>query len=323
VSNLKVAALMCSYNGLSRGYLKEALLSVMNQTRKVDEFVFVDDGSTDGTVEFVKTFVPNAKIIRTLNGGLPKARNAGIAAAESDVIAFLDDDDLWAKDRIERTLDPYEKDPKLLESTIVFSGSKVFYGVSPSEGFLQNSMDCYAHWPACLVGSIIDGNGGVMLPLNIYKKVGFFREDLRTGEDLDYWHRALLKKINFRQIQEPLFFYRKSHSSMTSGSSYELKRINFVKTQLQYDPGLDPRPIMFCLAFGAVIRQISKFQLRGQKLFWSEIFLNFSFACILIVVFRMLSLLVGFNRVMKNYFRSIEAEIVSHLAVKPKHRGGC
>lgn len=313
---ITVAGLMCSYNGRSRGFLEQALLSVKNQTRPLDEFVFVDDGSNDNTAELVASIIPSAKIIRITNGGLPRARNLGIAQISSDLIALLDDDDLWAGGRIEQTVAPYQSDPSLLATTIIFSSSKIFLGKNPNRGHYLESLDCYGSWPACLVGPVIDGNGGVMLPLIVSKAVGPFREDLRHGEDLDMWHRALINGFKIIQIKSPLFFYRKSHASMSTGKEHDRRRFNFIQGQLGYDTRLNEEPILFCLSFAAFIRAILGVRFAESFYFMRMSKKFFCSASPAVICYRTLSIVSGFSRSLKNYFRSCECRVVSAAALK-------
>ena len=77
------------------GHLEEALASIEAQAYPNLEVVFSDDGSTDGTVEFIKKAQPGVLLIEQPNQGPGAARNRGIEAATGEYIAFLDSDDLW------------------------------------------------------------------------------------------------------------------------------------------------------------------------------------------------------------------------------------
>jgi glycosyltransferase involved in cell wall biosynthesis len=85
-----VTVIVASHNG--ERFLREALESLFAQDFESFEVVFVDDGSTDWTGEIAKAFP--LRYVHQQNKGLPAARNAGLATAEGELIAFLDDDDL-------------------------------------------------------------------------------------------------------------------------------------------------------------------------------------------------------------------------------------
>ena len=85
-----VTVVVAAYNG--ERFLRETLESLFAQDFDSFEAVFVDDGSEDGTAEIARSFP--VRYVRQENQGLPAARNAGLALARGELIAFLDDDDL-------------------------------------------------------------------------------------------------------------------------------------------------------------------------------------------------------------------------------------
>ncbi|MFN2121625.1 MAG: glycosyltransferase family 2 protein [Anaerolineales bacterium] len=97
-----VSVVVGVYN--SAPWVREALDSVMEQTRPVSEVVVVDDGSTDKTPEIVKSYGGIVKYVQEAHRGRPH-RNTGILAANGEVIAFLDGDDIWAPSKIERQVE--------------------------------------------------------------------------------------------------------------------------------------------------------------------------------------------------------------------------
>lgn len=86
-------------------YLDEALGSVVSQTYRDLEVIVVDDGSTDGSGEICDAWAghdPRVTVVHQPNGGLSRARNVGLDLASGDVVAFLDSDDAWLPDLVER-----------------------------------------------------------------------------------------------------------------------------------------------------------------------------------------------------------------------------
>ena len=99
---MKVSVLIPTYN---RAYIiSDALDSVLKQTYRDFEIIIVDDGSSDGTRDVVEGFrSEKIRYLRhALNRGCSAAYNTGISAAEGELVAFLDSDDIWKGDYLER-----------------------------------------------------------------------------------------------------------------------------------------------------------------------------------------------------------------------------
>jgi glycosyltransferase involved in cell wall biosynthesis len=99
---LDVSVVIPTYNRSAT--LRRALKSVLAQTRRPDEVIVVDDGSTDDTAGWVERDFPRVTYIRQRNKGVSAARNRGVAAAGREWIAFLDSDDEWRPQKLERQL---------------------------------------------------------------------------------------------------------------------------------------------------------------------------------------------------------------------------
>ena len=109
---MRISVIIPAYNAEST--LEECLESMVRQTVRPFEVVLVDDGSTDNTRRVAAKFEANLalRIVSQANSGLGKARNAGMAAATGDALAFLDADDVWGPGKIERGVKGLLKYPK-------------------------------------------------------------------------------------------------------------------------------------------------------------------------------------------------------------------
>jgi glycosyltransferase involved in cell wall biosynthesis len=94
-------------------FIEQAILSVLEQDfpRSEMEILVVDDGSTDCTPEIVRKFEPELRLLRKANGGQASAFNAGIPEARGEIIAFLDGDDWWAKEKLRVVTDYFAAHP--------------------------------------------------------------------------------------------------------------------------------------------------------------------------------------------------------------------
>ena len=108
----RFAVVITSYN--YRDYVAEAVDSALAQTRPAEQVIVVDDGSTDGSADLLRSRYgndPRVTLLCTPNGGQLAAFQRGVAAVDADVICFLDSDDRWEPDYIARVAELYEQRP--------------------------------------------------------------------------------------------------------------------------------------------------------------------------------------------------------------------
>jgi hypothetical protein len=108
-----VSIVIPAYN--QERFVAQAIASALGQTHPWVEVIVVDDGSTDQTGEIAERFDEHANltILRQPNGGLPAARNRGLAEARGEYVCFLDSDDFLVPTYLERLLQPLEADPSI------------------------------------------------------------------------------------------------------------------------------------------------------------------------------------------------------------------
>jgi glycosyltransferase involved in cell wall biosynthesis len=95
-------------------FLREAVDSALAQTRRDIEAIVVDDGSTDGSADMLRDLDdPRLRVIRQDNAGSAAARNAGLRLASGNLVAFLDADDRWAPQNLERQAAFLESHPEV------------------------------------------------------------------------------------------------------------------------------------------------------------------------------------------------------------------
>jgi glycosyltransferase involved in cell wall biosynthesis len=185
-------------------FVREAIDSVLAQTRAPLEIIVVDDGSTDGTEQIVRAFGDRVRYLWQQNAGVGAARNTGIAHARGEYIAFIDSDDIWLPEKLAKQLARFDADPAL---GLVYSGAERFDG----SGTLSVALDGIEGWIAPellrLERSVISSGSGMMLPKRVVEEVGGFDADLQPSEDWDFCYRVALRhRIGF--VPEVLVRYR-------------------------------------------------------------------------------------------------------------------
>lgn len=183
--------------------LPEAIQSARHQTHTNLEIIVVDDGSGDGTEDVVKKIADSRlRYVRHVNNrGLPAARNTGIGAAQGEYVAFLDDDDAWRADKIEKQLRAITNADAVLCGALV-NGVRI--KMHPRDSVtLDDLRRDNAFDPS-----------GLMARITVFRDIGF-DERLRQGEDWDAFIR-IAEKYRIAYVQEPLIVYNDgSHERMT------------------------------------------------------------------------------------------------------------
>ncbi len=179
-----------------------AVSSVLYQTFKDYEIIVVDDGSTDGTREALTSVFPHIKYLsHPKNLGVSTARNIGIRASGSPLIAFLDSDDYWRAEKLSVQVEFFRQHPKAIacqtEEIWIRNGRRI----NPRKKHLKPSGDIFGpSLKLCLVSP-----SAAMLRRSLLNEVGLFDPDLPACEDYDLWLRiSCLYPIYL--IGEPLAF---------------------------------------------------------------------------------------------------------------------
>ena len=107
-----ISVIIPAYN--AQDFIQKALDSVLAQSYSHYEVLIVNDGSTDNTEALVKTYHdPRVKLISQSNGGLSNARNTGIKNAKGNYLAFLDADDYWIAEKLEKQIEILRRHPEV------------------------------------------------------------------------------------------------------------------------------------------------------------------------------------------------------------------
>ncbi|MGY4751150.1 glycosyltransferase family 2 protein [Pannonibacter sp. Q-1] len=189
------------FNG--EAYIEAAIQSVCRQTLPPERIIVVDDGSTDGTGALMaRLSEQDARVLclSRANAGVSAARNAGIAASSAPFIAFLDADDIWLPEKLERQMEAFERGGP--ETGFVHSS---YFFIDAQDGRLSDRNvvppkqrgDIFM--PLLLEGYVLSGSASsVMVRRDVLDRAGHFDERLFHGEDWDLWIRlARISKVDF------------------------------------------------------------------------------------------------------------------------------
>lgn len=206
---LSVTAVIPCHNGAR--HLAHTLAAVRAQLRPVRETIVVDDGSTDGSPELAEA--GGARCIRrAVAGGAAAARNVGVAAARSDLVAFVDQDDLWTPDHL-ATLVPLLEDR---QAAVAYGQMQAFEGSTLR--LVRPGGDGVPFDPtlALLAWNFVPHSGAVVRR-DAFEAVGGYDEgpEFRYAEDYALWLR-LAERYRFVGSSRVTTLYR-VHAGQLSG----------------------------------------------------------------------------------------------------------
>ena len=208
---MNISVVIPSYN--RKEFLKRSIDSAINQTKKPFEIIVVDDGSTDGTETMIKSDYDFVKFIKQKNKGVSAARNIGIEVSIGEWICFLDSDDEWKKDKLEKQINAMKSNP----------GYKFFHSneIWIKNGLRINQKKKHKKYGGDIFDKCLDmcriSPSSVMINKTVFDEVGNFNEDLVVCEDYELWLR-ICDKYRVFFIDEPLIIKYGGHQGQLSYS---------------------------------------------------------------------------------------------------------
>ena len=188
--NELVSIITPTYN--KSNLLKETIISVLKQTYKNFEHLIIDDGSTDNSRDIVESFKVNRiKYILQDHTGVPAAgRNTGIKIAKGKYIAFLDHDDLWFPQKLEKQIQKFKENKDLL----VIASNGIVIPEKPYRRLLSFKYDKIICFKDLLNSNPII-NSSSLLKREIFEELGLLDEKIGNYlPDYDFWLRILKYK---------------------------------------------------------------------------------------------------------------------------------
>ena len=221
---MKISVIIPTFN--RKKTLKRAIRSVRDQSISPFEILVVDDGSDDGTKEWVNSNYPYIKYIYQTNNGVSSARNKGIKSSKGDWIAFLDSDDEWLPQKLNDQVKAIRENP----------GTKFSHTneIWIRNGVRVNQMKKHKKYGGFIFEKCLDicriSPSSALIKKDLFDQIGMFDESLRVCEDYDLWLRVTSKN-SVLFLDQPLIKKYGGHSDQLSrvDDGIEFYRIQSLK----------------------------------------------------------------------------------------------
>jgi len=216
----EVSVVMSCYN--SELTLRRALDSIINQTFSKFEFIIIDDGSTDGTLQIINEYVQQDNRIVLIknnkNLGLAASLNRGILHSKGSLIARMDADDEAYKSRLEKQTSFLDQNKQ-----VDILGSAI--QERTKNGEVKKIRTLPEHHDSIIERIFrkpLVYHPTIMVRREIYEQLGLYDPKIFWAEDADLWYR-LYDKVIFHNLQEPLLYYQTKEKLSFKQASYNLK----------------------------------------------------------------------------------------------------
>lgn len=215
----KVSVIIPAYNSMM--FLPRTLESVLKQTFQDYEVIVVNDGSQDDIEDWIKAIDDKrVRLISQLNQGQSAARNTGIKHSESEYIAFLDSDDLWEPQKLEKQVNVLDNNPDV---GLVYAW---VHELSTNDQILKKVWRFSEEgniWKKLVQGNEIACGSVPMIRRSCLDTVGEFYKFPFACEDWDLWLR-IAAEYPFKVIKEVLVYYRSNPSSLSHATPEGMKK---------------------------------------------------------------------------------------------------
>jgi len=233
---LSISIVIPTFN---RAHLLERVIqSVWNQTLEPKEIIVVDDGSSDNTELLIQKLQSvyqgnTLKYIQQLNQGGNVARNRGIEEAKSELIAFLDSDDTWDKEKLEKQYNEFKRNPTLgaiycgLRHVDLANG-KVLQ--EPKRSYPQGDLS-----RTLLIRDVTAPTSCYMVKKSVFEDVGYFDVNLKARQDWEMWIR-IAQKYPIGSVSEILVNFGEHQGPRTaSNPQKEIDAYSYIRVKYKND----------------------------------------------------------------------------------------
>jgi glycosyltransferase involved in cell wall biosynthesis len=213
-----ISVIMPVYN--AELYVGKSIDSILNQTYKDFEFIIINDGSTDKSLEIIKSFSdPRIKIISHTNKGIIYSLNEGMAVSKGKYIARMDADDISLIDRFEKQISFLETNPTIAMCGTwaeVINDSGLVTGSYEHPPINSVSIRSYILWHNPFI------HPTVMMRRDIFKNTDWYDSRFKHAEDYELWTRIVFNH-DVANIPEKLLQYRITNESITRKNNLSMR----------------------------------------------------------------------------------------------------
>ena len=232
MNNSTISIIIPTYN--RRHLIGTTIDNLLQQTHPAHEIIVVDDHSTDGTVEWLKTTYGNKLIVLTNKGKGPgAARNTGFRASTGNYIKFFDSDDVMTHNTLEEQLHALQASQKQFITGPYTYGQQINEQWQPTNNLLINyhgfpkSKPLY-HW---MIWGLFIPIPGMLFKRSFLEEVGPWPEECITSEDWAYLWRMALREPYPAHTNKCYFIYR-VHEAQSTGSNFDNQKRDKEKFQI-------------------------------------------------------------------------------------------
>ncbi|MBR2990821.1 MAG: glycosyltransferase family 2 protein [Solobacterium sp.] len=193
-----VSVIIPAYNAAD--YIGEAVESILAQNYQDLEIIVVDDGSEDGTADTLKRF-PMVRLVKIPHSGIAAARNTGISLAGGELIAFVDADDRWKKDKLELQLRYLQLHP---EKAMVLTRYRNFTDL-PEKSLSKEQKELLGREVGRLMVT-------ALIRRELFDSYGLFDPSLVYSEDTEWMIRVDLRRPDAMYKLDDFLYERRIHN---------------------------------------------------------------------------------------------------------------
>jgi glycosyltransferase involved in cell wall biosynthesis len=241
--------------------LKQTVNSVLAQTYSNYEIIIADNGSTDGTMNYLESFGGGVRVVYQPKKGPGTARNSGVAQAKGQYIAFLDNDDIW----LPWTLAIYHEVIQRHQPSMIFGATIEFHDKMPNVERASLIAECFHDYFETANDPQFIGSSMIAVRRNVFERVNGFDESLFLHEDHDLLLR-LGTSPGLVRIRSPITLAYRWHAANTSTAPQTLytgaKNILFREVEGRY-PGGSKRKKERCKLLSSTVRYVVLLSLRA------------------------------------------------------------